>query len=97
MPQKTTWSQDRHRRANAYVGRQLRLQRRKMRLSMKELARELGVTYQQVQKYEVGKNALRPTMLWQAAALLEVPIEYFFEGIEEAIASKATRPRTPSA
>lgn len=88
MPQKNTWSRDRHRRANAYVGRQLRIRRRKLGLSQKDLALELGVTHQQIQKYECGKNALRPTMLWRAAAVLDVSVDYFFDGVEDAVRAR---------
>ncbi len=62
------------------VGRRLREQRTLKGLSQERLARLIGVTYQQVQKYERGTNRIGSSRLEQLARILAVPVGYFFEG-----------------
>ena len=47
-------------------------------MRQEELARALGLTFQQVQKYESGANRVSASRLWEIAAVLETPIAYFF-------------------
>ncbi|PWE53950.1 transcriptional regulator [Metarhizobium album] len=61
------------------VGRQLRQCRKLMGLTQTELAAGLGVSFQQLQKYERGVNRIGAGRLQQAADILHVPISYFFE------------------
>lgn len=65
-----------------HVGKELRLLRTLKGMSQERLARELGVTFQQVQKYEKGANRLSASMLYRAAQALNVPISAFFAGLE---------------
>jgi transcriptional regulator with XRE-family HTH domain len=58
-------------------------------LSQTELGKRLGVTYQQIQKYEHGTNALAADRLAQVAEVLSVPISYFFEGLGTIGSSRA--------
>jgi transcriptional regulator with XRE-family HTH domain len=58
------------------VGERLRIRRRWMGLSQTELANALGVTFQQVQKYEKGSNRISASMLVRAAAALETSVAY---------------------
>jgi transcriptional regulator with XRE-family HTH domain len=60
------------------VGRRLRARRRALGLTQGELARAVGISYQQFQKYEKGHNALSPYRLSRLARALDVPIHYFF-------------------
>jgi len=70
-----------------YVGQRLR-QRREMRgMPQKELARQLGISFQQVQKYESGANRISASKLWELCCVLGVAPGYFFEGISGAAAS----------
>ena len=62
------------------IGRRLRARRLECRLSQSELADKIGVTFQQVQKYEIGRNRMGASRLEQAAAALDVPISFFFDG-----------------
>jgi transcriptional regulator with XRE-family HTH domain len=74
------------RRPNAVdvaVGRNLRLWRLARGLSQSQLAKRLGVTFQQVQKYEVGGNRVPTGRLVKVAAILGVPIAALFEGTDE--------------
>ena len=75
-----------------HVGRRLRLRRDIMKISQEHLANAVGVTFQQVQKYEQGRNRVSASRLFDIATVLEVPISYFFEGIEQTTLSKRTSP-----
>ncbi|PDT36657.1 MULTISPECIES: helix-turn-helix domain-containing protein [Sinorhizobium] len=62
-----------------HVGRRIRMRRVWMEMSQTSLAKQVGVTFQQVQKYEKGTNRVGASRLQQIAEALEVPISYFFE------------------
>jgi transcriptional regulator with XRE-family HTH domain len=62
-----------------HVGGRVRLRRTLMGLSQERLAEALGLTFQQVQKYERGANRVGASRLHQLARILEVPVSYFFE------------------
>lgn len=61
------------------IGANLRLRRQFLGLSQKSVGLGLGVTFQQVQKYESGTNRLSPTRLLQLGVLLDVPVGYFLD------------------
>lgn len=63
------------------IGRKLRQFRISRDLSQAELARELGITFQQVQKYERGTNRIGSGRLYEAAKVLGVPVADFFTGL----------------
>jgi len=63
-----------------HVGARVRMRRMMMKMSQTALGDALGVTFQQVQKYEKGTNRIGAGRLQQIAGLLQVPIEFFFEG-----------------
>lgn len=65
-----------------HVGRRLRWRRRELKLSQEVLAERLGVTFQQVQKYERGANRVSAGRLFELARALDTTIPYFFEGAE---------------
>jgi len=65
-----------------HVGSRLRLRRKLMRMSQMALAAHLGITFQQVQKYESGHNRVSASMLHAIAQVLKVPVGWFFEGLE---------------
>jgi len=77
---------------DVYVGNRLRARRRFLSMSLNELGNKIGVRCQQVQKYETGKNRISASRLWDAASALEVPIEYFFHGLEITDAQEAQTP-----
>ncbi len=68
---------------DTYVGQRMRALREKLGLSQGRLGRQLGLTFSQVQKYEKGANRIGAGRLYILAALLDVPIQYFFEDISE--------------
>jgi len=68
---------------DVHVGARVRLRRLMMQMSQDRLGEKLGVTFQQVQKYERGANRVSASRLWGMSEILEVPIQYFFEGIRD--------------
>ncbi len=64
------------------IGRRIRERRVVLGLSQTDLADGLGITFQQLQKYEKGHNRIAAGRLYGCAQLLDVPPEYFFEGLE---------------
>ena len=64
-----------------HIGHRLRTCRMMLRLNQSELGEAIGVTFQQLQKYEKGSNRVSASTLQKLAATMEVPITYFFEGV----------------
>ena len=58
------------------VGARIRIRRRELDLSQSALGQHLGLTFQQVQKYERGANRVSASRLWRMAIVLDVPITY---------------------
>jgi transcriptional regulator with XRE-family HTH domain len=65
-----------------HVGRRIRERRVVLGLNQTKLADGLGISFQQIQKYEKGFDRMGAGMLYGCAQLLDVPPEYFFEGLE---------------
>lgn len=63
---------------DVYVGARLRARRAELGLSQEKLAEKVGLTFQQVQKYERGSNRVAAGRLYQFAQVLGTPITYFF-------------------
>ena len=78
---------------DAHVGKRLRLRRNILRITQQELAEMLGLTFQQVQKYEKGGNRISASRLWDISQILGVSIDFFFEDIDEQTALKSPRPK----
>lgn len=69
---------------DAHLGRSLRIRRRLVGMSQRQLAEACGsCTQQQIQKYESGV-AMQATTLWRFARALGVPVDYFYEGLARA-------------
>ncbi|MDB5441415.1 MAG: transcriptional regulator, family, partial [Caulobacteraceae bacterium] len=67
-----------------HVGNSIRTRRRTLGISQEELGVRLGLTFQQVQKYEKGINRVSASKLHAIAEVLDVPVSYFFEGLSSA-------------
>ncbi|TGY90340.1 helix-turn-helix domain-containing protein [Marinicauda algicola] len=65
-----------------HVGKRLRRRRRLLGLTQSQLADAVGIRFQQVQKYECGANRVSASRLFELAEALDVPVQYFYEGIE---------------
>ena len=61
----------------------MRLRRKELKISQEKLAETLGLTFQQVQKYERGANRISASKLYEIARTLRVPIGWFFEGLTD--------------
>jgi transcriptional regulator with XRE-family HTH domain len=62
-----------------HIGKRIRLRRLMLNLSQTDVADALGLTFQQIQKYEKGSNRLSAGRLLRVAILLEVPLTYFYQ------------------
>lgn len=69
---------------DVHVGGRLRLRRSLLGVSQEKLANAIGLTFQQVQKYEKGLNRISAGRLYQFSKILEIPIAYFYENIPSA-------------
>ena len=67
-----------------HVGARLRYRRMLLGMSQESLAAKLGLTFQQIQKYEKGQNRIGASRLWRLAQALDARVCYFFEGLEDA-------------
>ncbi len=65
---------------DAYVGNRVRLRRLIVGMSQQRLGEALGITFQQVQKYEKGANRVCASRLLQISQVLGVPVAFFYEG-----------------
>ena len=63
-----------------HVGSRVRMRRMMLGMSQEKLGDALGLTFQQVQKYEKGTNRIGASRLQQIAHILQVPVSFFFEG-----------------
>lgn len=68
-----------------HVGHRLRVRRSLLGLSQEKLAEAIGLTFQQVQKYERGTNRVSAGRLFELSNVLDVPVSYFFEQIGESV------------
>ncbi len=68
---------------DVHVGRRLRLRRTLLGMSQERLAELLGLTFQQVQKYERGVNRIGSSRLYELGQILNVPVSFFFDDLPE--------------
>ena len=74
-----------------HVGERVRLRRNLLGISQTDLGKAVGVTFQQVQKYEKGTNRISASRLFNLSRALDVPISYFFEDLSPAAAGGGRR------
>jgi len=72
---------------DTHVGKKLRLRRTMMGLSQDAVAKAVGITFQQVQKYEKGTNAMNANRLVEFSRFMHVPVSFFFDGLESGAAT----------
>ncbi len=75
---------------DVHVGRALRARRQELGQSQSDLAEALGISFQQVQKYERGSNRISASMMFRAARAQQVPPGYYFQGLDLAEAAPLT-------
>ena len=69
-------------KVDRHVGALIRAKRRALGMSQSELAEALGITFQQIQKYERGSNRVSSSKLYEIAQKLDTPLAAFFEGLD---------------
>ena len=74
-----------------HVGHRLRARRTLLGLSQEKVGEAMGLTFQQVQKYERGANRIGASRLWDMSRILNCPISYFFDEIDENTANASPR------
>ncbi|WP_371396326.1 helix-turn-helix domain-containing protein [Fretibacter rubidus] len=67
---------------DTHVGSRIRVRRQVLKMSQEKLGDMLGVTFQQVQKYERGANRVGASRLWKMSRVLDVPVSFFFDGLK---------------
>ncbi len=66
---------------DAHVGSRVKAGRTLIGMTQTEIGKHVGLTFQQIQKYEIGMNRIAASRLWQFSLILGRPISWFFEGI----------------
>lgn len=69
-------------RVDEHVGERIRARRTELGLTQEQLANSLGISYQQVQKYETGANRVSAGRVYEMAQKLQIDVSFFFEGLE---------------
>ena len=80
MTKKTKGTPD---EVDKYVGQRLRVRRSLLGMSQEKLANAIGLTFQQIQKYERGLNRISAGMLFKFSRILEIPFDYFATGFDD--------------
>jgi transcriptional regulator with XRE-family HTH domain len=68
---------------DVHVGKRIRHRRWMIGITQQQLADSVGIKFQQIQKYETGMNRVSASRLWGIAEALDVPVSFFFDGLEE--------------
>ncbi len=75
---------------DVHVGKRIRHRRWLVGMTQQQLAEQVGIKFQQIQKYETGANRVSASRLWDIAEALDVPVSFFFEGIGERSEEKSS-------
>lgn len=67
---------------DVHVGKRIRHRRWLVGMTQQQLAEQVGIKFQQIQKYETGANRVSASRLWDIADALDVPVSFFFEGLD---------------
>lgn len=76
---------------DVHVGGRVRLRRTLLGMSQEKLGEAIGLTFQQVQKYERGLNRIGASRLWDLSRVLDVPISFFFDDMHDRTANQSPR------
>lgn len=76
---------------DVHVGNRIKLRRNILGMSQEKLASSIGLTFQQVQKYERGRNRISASRLWDFAKILGVQVSFFFEEMDEKTTKQSPR------
>ncbi|MEX0307222.1 MAG: helix-turn-helix domain-containing protein [Ruegeria sp.] len=81
---------------DVHVGKRVRHRRWLIGMTQQQLAQQVGIKFQQIQKYETGANRISASRLWDIAEALDVPVSFFFEGLEETQKADADKKSVPA-
>ncbi|NVO54484.1 helix-turn-helix transcriptional regulator [Rhodobacteraceae bacterium B1Z28] len=81
---------------DVHVGKRVRHRRWLIGMTQQQLAQQVGIKFQQIQKYETGANRVSASRLWDIAEALDVPVSFFFEGLEEVNKEDAGKKSVPA-
>jgi transcriptional regulator with XRE-family HTH domain len=79
-----------------YVGRRVRMRRIEMNMSQEFLGEQIGLTFQQIQKYEKGSNRIGASRIQQIGKALEVPASFFFDGAPDGWEGESNSQNSPA-
>lgn len=82
---------------DTHVGSRLRQRRALLGMSQTDLGKAVGLTFQQVQKYERGFNRISSSRLFEFSKVLDVPVAHFFDGMDAAAVGAKRKPGRPRA
>lgn len=80
---------------DVHVGKRVRHRRWMVGMTQQQLGEAVGIKFQQIQKYETGMNRISASRLWDIAHAMDVPVSFFFEGLEEGESGAAAPTNTP--
>lgn len=76
-----------------HIGKRIRLRRKILKMSQEQFADLLGLTFQQIQKYERGTNRVSGSRLYDIANILQTSVQFFYENMSNEVASQSPRLR----
>ena len=79
-----------------HVGKRIRQHRWLVGMTQQQLAEQVGIKFQQIQKYETGANRVSASRLWDISEAMDVPVNFFFEGIEQEVAAAGSSESVPA-
>ncbi len=77
---------------DVHVGRRVRLRRTLLGLSQEKLGQAIGLTFQQIQKYERGANRIGASRLFELSKVLDIPVSFFFDDMADDVKANSGRP-----
>ena len=80
---------------DVHVGKRVRHRRWLTGMTQQQLAEQVGIKFQQIQKYETGANRVSASRLWDIADALDVPVSFFFEGLNQDQKDEAEKSMVP--
>lgn len=80
---------------DVHVGKRVRHRRWMVGMTQQQLAEKVGIKFQQIQKYETGMNRVSASRLWDIAEALNVPVAFFFEGVNGSSAAMVEKSNVP--
>ena len=81
---------------DVHVGKRVRHRRWLIGMTQQQLAEQVGIKFQQIQKYETGANRVSASRLWDIAEALDVPVAFFFEGLDDHESDVVTETAVPA-